>query len=364
MPKSYWCAGLLALTSLLPLESARAQVAYGAYGHYPIGDTRVLAMGGAFVGLADDASATVTNPAGLSLAKYAVDLTSGQNRIVNREQVFGTGTQAEGIPYTALFKAGAFRWGPVGLGAAYSVPYDVDYDNGGTLPSKRGLKVQSLDLALSVGLFKAVSVGVAAASEKVSVSHTDLTGNKLLSEKEAIHPRVGVLVHVEKAGFGITYTPERRYDIDEGLDLQLPPGVGTSEWFHDVVIPQKITLGMSVKSSDKLKWVGDIDIYAPVKDAIVVGGSAMDPSDKIIESQKTIMHGGFEYTVLKSPKLGFIWRGGGYNEPKRLETRSDRLHYTMGIEARWWIFVVAASYDQAPDFSNVAQSISVTLGEL
>ena len=48
---------------------AQDDPSFGAYGLYPVGSTRTLAMGGAFVGLADDASAIFLNPAGLAKTK-------------------------------------------------------------------------------------------------------------------------------------------------------------------------------------------------------------------------------------------------------------------------------------------------------
>lgn len=356
------------LFSLLDRPAHAQDVAYGAYGHFPVGSTRVLAMGGAFVGLSDDASAVVTNPAGLSLARYTVDLTGGENRIVNREVFFGTNpNDREGLPYTSVFQAGALRLGPVGFGVGYSVPYALKYSAGGTLATERILKIESLDAALSLGVSKAVSFGVTAHTERVRIAYHNADGTEPEAKVQMVYPTYGVLFHLDKkAGAGITYTPERRYNVDENLDAQLSGAAtdGVSEWFHDVVIPAKVTLGLSVQSTPKLRWVGDIDIVQPVKNAIFVGGSENDSGDRILEKQQTIMHGGFEFNVLDSKEMDFVWRGGGYREPARMSFSSDRFHFTMGVEARFHFIVVAASYDQAPGFSNVAQSVSVSFGEL
>ncbi len=123
-------------------------------------------------------------------------------------------------------------------------------------------------------------------------------------------------------------------------------------------------MGLHIQSTSRLRVVGDIDIYQAVKNGIYVGGSKNDPSDKILEEAQTVLHGGFELIVAKTENFDFTWRGGGYHEPKRLAFSEDRFHFTMGVEARFHFLVVAASYDQAPDFSNVTQSIGISVGKI
>lgn len=360
------CLSLFAIVLaffLLGAEPVFAQEkAYGAYGHYPTGNTRVLAMGGAFVGLADDAGAVVSNPAGLSLSKYRVDLTGGENRVVNREVYIGDSNEKAGIPYTSTFRAASLRLGPVGIGAGYSVPYAFDYNFGGNDQNHKMMKVESYDAALSIGFFKKFAIGATVHAEKVRLAYQSADGSLFEETKDGVYPRIGILFQPDRrSGFGITYTPERRYDFDETRDDNV---MGFFEWFHDVVIPAKITLGGMASMGTKLRWVGDIDIYQPVKDAIYVGGTAYDPNDAIIERQQTVVHGGFEYTVIDNKKIEFIWRGGGYTEPKRFERGESRFHFTMGVEFRMGPIVLAGAYDQAPDFSNVSQSVSISFGEL
>jgi len=160
---------------------------------------------------------------------------------------------------------------------------------------------------------------------------------------------------------GIVYSPERRYDLNESLDSQIAGGV---EWFHDVVIPAKLTLGLSYAPSNNLTWVGDVDFYSEVVNAMYVGGSELDTNDAIDQSQKVVIHGGFEYYALKSKNLDFIWRGGGYQEPPRLTFARSRFHYTMGVEIRWGFITVAAAYDQAGDFSTTAQSVGISFSAI
>ena len=350
-------------TGLFLALSVRAQdAAYGAYGHYPVGSTRVLAMGGAFNGLADDASSVVTNPAGLGLTQYTFDLTGGENRIINRETYFGTSQEQTAIPYTSRFRAGALRLGPLGFGGGYGNSYAVDhYDS--TTRYRRSLLLESYDAAVALSFAQTFSIGATAHFEKASLFMRDPQGNEFVSRADGVYPRVGILVNLDrKASAGISYTPERRYNLDENAAAEALPGA--PEWFHDIVVPARVALGLSAKISQKLRGVGDIDIYMPVSNAISVGGTVADPADQILSQQQTVIHGGFEFTVLKQKDLEFVWRGGGYNEPKRLESSSNRLHYTMGVEVRFLFVVFAASYDQASGYSNLAQSVSISLGAI
>lgn len=327
-------------------------------------------MGGAFVGLADDASAIGVNPAGLSLARYNFDLTSGENRIVNRETYFGNDTSTrKGLPYTSQFRALALRLGSIGLGAGYGVPYALDYDNGGTTVSKQVIRIESYDLAAAWSPFRFLALGVTMHAESAKVAFVNNDQSTLESKKSMNYATYGLLLKVDRtASLGLSFSPERRYDIDESLDAKMVPSPTTTttetEWFHDVVIPAKFSLGMSVQSNSRLRWVGDVDIFQRVTDTIVVGGSWQDPSTRILDEQQSVIHGGFEFFVQKSKDFDFIWRGGGYGEPKRMLNSSDRFHFTMGIETRFYFVVFSAAYDQAPGFSNVAQSVSVSLGEI
>ena len=362
------CAFAVAMSTALSISffshSSRAQEeAYGAYGHYPVGTTRVLGMGGAFVGLADDASAVVTNPAGLSLTNYVIDYTGGENRIINREQLFGQSIDdREGIPYTSQFRAVSVRLGFLGI--AYSVPYALDYDAAGALPFKRTLRVENYDVAAALR-FSTLSIGATAHMERVDLAYKTESATLLEQKKESVYPTFGILYDVgKKGGVGVTYTPQRRYNFDESMDSRIDGMFSVREWFHDVVIPGKLTFGASLWYKQKLRWVADVDVYEPVKDAILVGGTSLTGQDRIVEKTQTVMHGGFEFWVEKTRNLDFIWRGGGYNEPARVAYMPSRFHFTMGVEIRYYFLVLAASYDQAPDFSNVSQSVGISLGAL
>lgn len=356
---------LLHLAIQFGSHTALAQdAAYGAYGLFPGGTTRVLAMGGAAVGLSDDAGAVLYNPAGLSMSRWIFDLAGTTNRVVNREVDFDGDTQLDGLPYDFVFSSLGLRLGPLGIGGGYSQPYNLDFSsnfvaNGVT----KLLKIESRDLAISWRFWESLSFGMTGHQEKVVLGYKDeAMALDLESQAEAFYLTFGFRYNNDrKIGLGVTYSPERRYNLDESLDTQITP---SAEWFHDVVVPAKLVLGGSVKLTGRLMWVGDVDIYYPVKKAFYVGGSSTDPSDQVESDQKVVIHGGFEYQVINNKNIAFVWRGGGYQEPPRLNFSKNRLHYTMGVEVRLGFITLSAAYDQAPDFSNIAQTLGLSLSAL
>ncbi|MCB0390770.1 MAG: hypothetical protein KDD58_05755 [Bdellovibrionales bacterium] len=349
---------------MLPAHYLYAQdPAFSAYGHHPTGSTRVLAMGGAFVGLADDASAIITNPAGIALSRWGYDLQSTTNRVVNREGDIDYDGTNDGFPYRFNYTTGALRFKYIGIGVGYSIPYHIKEDFGGSLNSVQELKIESYDVALSIRLGKSFSIGSTLHFENVSMSFNDYFNNQSANDKnEIVYPTLGVIFRPNnKIGFGITYSSERRYDVDENLNSNL---LSVYNWFQDLVIPAKLNLGLSLQFKKRLRLVGDLDFFYPTGNTYLLGSSSFDTANKIQERQFTLMHGGFEFTVISKKDLEFIWRGGGYQEPARLINAEDRFHFTMGVEIRLGIVKVSAAYDQAKDFTNYSQSIGLSIADL
>ena len=349
---------------LLPvLAQANDDSAFGAFGLYPTGSTRVLAMGGAFVGLADDASSVISNPAGVSMSRWRFDLQGTTNRVVNREGDINLDGTNDGYPYNFVYTAAAVRFGFLGLGAGYSTPYDAHEDFGGSSSSEQKILIESYDVTLSLRFFKNFAIGATLHQERASMSFRDNFYNEQAEDSdEYVYPTAGIIFRPQrKWGIGITYSPERRYAIDDNLNDQL---TSTYKWFQDLVIPAKLSLGFSLKMKKRLTIVGDMDIYYLTKDTYLMGSDSFDSSNKFIEKQYPIWHGGFELEVIDRKNIEFIWRGGGYQEPARLVGRSPRFHFTMGVEVRFGFVKFSAAYDQAKDFTSFSQSVGLSISDL
>ncbi len=340
-----------------------SETAWGTYSLTPVGSTRVLGMGGAFTGLADDASAVFVNPAGLSISRYWVDLEGTTNRVVNREYDSDNDEVKDGLPFTSTFISAAARVGSFGLGVGYRKPFEVSDDFGGNAESKSEIGIENFAASVSLGIKKYFAVGVTGVQEKARVRYTDLSSGIDVEDKsESVYPIIGMLLHYDrKLSAGISYTPERKHVIDESLNSQAE--LSTTTWFRDLVIPQKLSFGLSLLGKRKVLWTGDVDVYSPVSNAVAVGRFANNEGE-IINKQQVLVHGGFEWPVLKEKNLELLWRGGGYQEPKRVTAGESRFHFTMGLEFRLGFVVLAASYDHASDYSNVAQSASISINAL
>ncbi len=351
---------MLASTLLMWASNPRVLAsAYGVYGLYPVGSTRVLGMGGAFAGLSDDASAINFNPAGLAMTRFKYDLASGSNRIVNKElDIWGTG-QKIGVPYNFNFYSAAFRSGSLAFGGGFSQPFQLDLNE--STSSEDVLHIESYELFLAYKFSEHFSLGVTLHQERASMKYSNSWSSiDFETEQSKPYPTVGLTYRdSRRKGFGVVYSPERRYDLDESGNTQ----IGTT-FIRDIVIPAKLTVGGFFKSHDKLIWVLDVDFVQPVTDAVFIYDVSSYSTHKIVEQQATIVHGGYELEIVNQRDLEFVWRGGGYTEPPRFAMNSSRFHFTMGVELRLGIVTMAASYDQSEGFNNMAQSISLNIDSI
>ncbi len=294
------------ILAMLPAFTANAiDKAYGAYGLYITGSTRVLAMGGAFVGLADDATSVISNPAGLALSRWTFDLQGTSNRVINREGDIDSDGTNDGLPYNFLYSAAALSIGPFGLGAGYSVPYKTEDNFGGLSTSKQKILIESLDVALALKITKSIAIGATLHKEKATISFEDSSNSDMAEDtSEFTYPSLGLIFRPEKKwGFGITYSPERRYDIDDNINSTL---ISTFNWFQDLVIPAKLNLGFSLQLKKSLTLVGDMDIYYPTEETYLIGSNSLAENHKFIEKQYTLWHGGFEFSVVNKKILNLF----------------------------------------------------------
>src|SRR5687768_16445498 len=107
------------LSLFVPIISFAQAERYGTYGLYPHGSTRVMGMGGAFVGLSDDMGGIIYNPAGLARLKSWGEGGGNINSVYNLEADLDGGKK-DGLPYYYLYYAGAIKVGNFAFGAGFS----------------------------------------------------------------------------------------------------------------------------------------------------------------------------------------------------------------------------------------------------
>ncbi|MCB0420141.1 MAG: hypothetical protein KDD61_04045 [Bdellovibrionales bacterium] len=331
--------------------------AYGAYGFFPQGSARVIAMGGAFTGLSDDASASIYNPAGLAMARWSFDFSGDSNRIINKEVDLTGDNKRDGLPYEAANLSLAARWKNFGFALGQTDPYNLQFGELSSFSTKLGLSLVSQDISFAWAPSKMVSLGGTYHLETAKLSY-EVKSSGVSTEDEASgsYYTVGVLLRPSRVlQVGLMYRPERLYDIDENLNT-----VSSSDFFHDVYVPEQTNFGIYIRSSSKLSWTFDMNTYSSRPALLYVGSAGFQFTDKAT----TIYRAGFEYAVLNDKDVEFTWRGGGYQEEPRVVGIDSRLHFTMGIAMRWGFITFGAAYDQASDFSTTSQSIGVSVSAL
>ncbi len=358
---------------LIDLQTSFGATAYGTYGLFPQGSTRVLGMGGAIVGLADDASSLNFNPAGLAMARFKYDFQTSDNRVVNKELITGSATAKVGVPYFINTYSAAFKFGNLAFGGGYSIPYNLETKESIFVLisdiDPPDIRIESFDTFIAYKFTNYLSLGVTLHAERAAMSYKkqSLSATLLESSADQVFPTLGLsFKSTSRSGVGIAYTPGRRYEFTDNdtynSSIQTATGL-PNVIFRDVAIPGKLTIGGNLRVG-RTNWVVDVDYYEPVKDAVYVNDQSSLTNQKIEEKQQSVLHGGYEIYIIKNRKMDFIWRGGGYREPPRFRSNKDRLHFTMGIEFRWGPIAVAAAYDQSEDFTNTANSISVSIDAL
>lgn len=325
-------------------------------------------MGGAFASLSDDVTGIIFNPAGLAFGNWKFDAGGTNNRVDNREaDITGTG-EGYGVPYNFVFYAAAARLGNWVIGAGISSPYTLKqdfntYSSFSTTVQSFSLQILSTDVMVARRFGEFLSIGIAGHNETLKESYDSSTTGHFEDSSTNNYFNGGISYRTKTYGLGIAFTPERKLSINTAMNNNISPNV----FFRDVVIPQKTTLGGFYRLSEKILTSIDIDFVGSVKNAIYVGTGVNSYAPEIyLDSEShTIIHGGFEWTLVNQREATVIWRAGAYHEPSRLATsRRDRDHYTLGLEVHFGPAVLGVAFDQATDFNNTSQGFSISVGSI
>ena len=304
--------------------------------------TRALGMGGAFVGLANDATALYWNPAGLagqksSILVFASDIVPSATYKMDLMNIDAKTNSNHYISPNAFFNynmgklaIGVGIYVPAGLGAEWN-PTDFGYPDGLKFSSKIGVINFSPGVAYQVS--DKFSVGVAL---NVYYAMFDMY-------QPAVVPGAGVFQFEETStGLGFGATVGLKYQINDmfalGATFRTKTNVtmnGTaknpafaaynapeSEFDRDVAWPTWIAGGLSYKPSDKLTialdgqysmWSENEALVAVYKnatwDAAMTAGG--DDTFELKWEDALQIRVGAEYLVSKSVVL----RGGYYYDP-------------------------------------------------
>lgn len=350
---------VLVLVTLFLSPQSKGQ-SYGAYNLYPQGTLRAVGLGGASTALSDNASGIISNPAGLVMSNYSFSVDGSNNPVDNTEQGTGVKSNTDFI-FAAMAAHLGKNWA---VGAGISTPYSFDSGDVFSGSNQRKVTLNSIDVAIAKK-FDKFSIGVTGRqvtadlefNESNFSSDTSTFVTSSFSEKETvIYPTVGISFRDKSYGLGVSYTPKYKIEVDTTQNSNLTQA---STFFRDIEVPAKLSAGIFVQNGQFL-FIGEVNKYDAPGNSILVESN----TDFLLEEALTVFHIGVEYELISSKKLDVRFRGGFYSEPSRVFQDLSRKHITYGIEARMGPVVIGVSIDQAEDFQNTSQALSVSFGSI
>jgi hypothetical protein len=338
-----------------------------------LGSSRKVALGGAYLGVAEGIASLSSNPAGVafrpqrSTSKFDWDWTAGLTGL-DSDDFDNNGETPPDYKSHRIRSLGLMgQYGPWGLGVlsdseiiALESPAAADDEYVLSVTSLT-LGRQFLDRELTVG------VGLRATTTKLRTSAFDVTLGKLSGTGWDVgalwNPALGPW------RFGMTYSSS--IHSDEALD----PADDTPVTVNGLIIPQQVILpaGLGLGASYAVdsapfwpghKWLVASDLLFTASSANAVGVESMLAQKKQpvgTDDTLGVRLGSELETVPGRLRL----RLGTYYEPSNYAGVSSRMHVTGGFEVRvlhtslWgeydWAFT--ATVDSARDYLNVLVSI-------
>lgn len=309
---------------------------------------RALGMGGAFVGLANDATALYWNPAGLagqktSLLVFGSDIMPTATYKMGLRNIDATTNPNNYISPNAFFNyntgklaIGLGVYVPAGLGAEWDAT-NFGYPTGYDFLSKIGVINFSPGIAYQVT--DKFSIGVAA---NVYYAMFDMSQPVMVDTDRDGTPDTPFQFSEESTGLGFGATIGLKFDINKMLSLGATfrtkttvtmngtaknPAFGAygapeSEFDRDVVWPTWLAGGIAIKPSDKLTiafdgqfsfWSEDKALVAKYKNAVWNGAMTASGGDtfELKWEDAVQLRVGLEYLASESIAL----RGGYYYDP-------------------------------------------------
>ncbi len=358
-------AGIIAavfLTGLCGVPFASAQVSnnYGAYRLFSQGAGRVMAMGGAFVAIVDDATAAGYNPAGAALSKWRFDFGGTNNRVDDRadlQQSSYSSFQAVTEAYSFVSYAVAARAGSFVFGMGVSTPYQYHYSD---YLQNASIVLMRYDAMLSWRMGNSFAMGISGHHEDLR-EHFDQSSLSGEARGTAISLSGGALYRTRKAGIGVVYFQGHEIPVTE-TGAQSPV---IAAWLRNVVVPAATCVGGFYYLHERFMIAVDVDRFEIPRN-VIDASSALQMVGEVSLTPGTqqVLHGGFEWTLIEDRHMNIVFRGGGYVEPARILYSESRFHRTYGLQVQFGPAVLTVSFDQANNFSNTSQGFSLVLGAI
>jgi hypothetical protein len=258
---------------------------------------RPMSLGGAYAGLADDASAVFTNPGGLGMQKK-YSFVSMSTQILNTVDY-----QLAGVAYPTEY--GVFGFGYIGVTAPAGD--HIYYDETGTTIEGGSMNYTNSMYVLSygnqIGDMIADRFGMEGAAPKVSVGASIKMISQGLSGYSKAPSATGIQTDI-----GAVYT------VDEKLALgaTIQNLTGSIDWStgEKERLPMTLKLGSSYKALENVTLLLDTDM-------------------NMSQARSLVLHGGVEYQVIQylSLRAGFDQSEGATD----VDTSIVNTNYSLGV---------------------------------
>lgn len=315
---------------------------YSSFNTFANGDLRTMAMSGATVGLGDTFLASVSNPAGL-----AMTLNVGDTNITSSTVHDGTIQ-----PYDQELSI------PTSLGAALNF-YPWGFSLGMVTIGKEGTSDQShvgsheFRIGAARLLFdKHLALG---ASINIGVGEEELGFNGVSEDRHAaaLGATLGAMVQLPlHMLLGASYSTPMHYAIDTA------PSPLTPGFFQPLDTPSRWELGVG--------WIPNRFIRGNIQASLIgkTPGAALLSNDTSLVGNSLVLEPrfGLAYIFLDKRDLQATAFTGTYEEFSRIDGAPNRLHGTIGMELKAWIFTAGIGIDRAAAFKNFSYSVGADLG--
>lgn len=350
---------------------------YGVFNFFPQGSTRVLAMGGAFTGLSDDASAIVHNPAGLAKSKNWFTFLSTSNYTndswpLKADPNWAPINDSRDDSYSFNFSALSLKIGSIAIAIGQGQPYQTPmtyYSPVGMRTINYNLNITNKHLVVAAALNQSLSIGLDLIEEKLFEQYdVNQFGNTHYEESSTQrYIKTGISFWPgSNYGFGAQYQAGQQYNISTKYNSLLDEA-----WFNSGYIPSHYVLGGFFKTNSKVTFVLDYDVFILNRDMQLAGSDLFLKSPILFKKGNiSILHGGLEWHCIENINSDFYIRGGMYKEPARFQnfdngqenvSFSDREHNIWGLEWRYYVFDMGLSEDTAPNFTNFSFDLGIRI---
>ena len=337
-----------------------------------MGSNRMLALAGAYVGIAEDTAGISANPASVLFYSKPGDprwdpgFAFGYFRALGKD-LDNNGSTLSDVKNHQVIQLGLMlQNGKYGLGALIQ---------GQSIEFKTGDQVTEFSFltpTLALGrAFRERQILLAVAVKPATLEVKDKESSSKLFKLEATGFEIGGLWHPQRGPFrlGMTYQGRTSQEQVISADPANPTTAAGLIVPKEVELPWRSSLGVSYRWDSilrgrKLLLTGQLTVVGKSRDAYGIE-SFLEQKVQRIGTRTTLSpHAGGEIDLLPKKLRA---RLGSYLEPSRFEGTSSRAHMTGGLEWSFWRWLLdpedaSLSLQYAFDLSRDYSNHSISLG--